>query len=81
MGSTVIINKIKELGNISNPTGNISVDTKTVVSSSVYKDMDSNNKEALLVMGTKGTDAACEYMMNPTGNRPLSYAESRALFG
>jgi len=77
----VIVNKIKELGEISNRTGNISVDTKTVTSSSIYNDMDSNNKEALLVMGTKGTDAAYEYMMNPTGDRPLSYAEMRERFG
>ena len=78
---TTIVNKIKELGEISNPTGNVSVDTKRVMSTSIYKDMDSTNKEALLVMGTKGMDAAYDYMMNPTGDRPLSYAEMRARFG
>lgn len=77
----VIVNKIKELGEISNPTGNVPVDTKRVMSTSIYKDMDSNNKEVLLVMGTKGMDAAYDYMMNPTGDRPLSYAEMRERFG
>ena len=84
MGSTPSANvgtKLKELSEIAHPTGNKLVDTTTVVSSSIYKDMDSDNKEALLVMGTKGTEAALKHMFNPTGDRELSYAEMRARYG
>jgi len=39
------------------------------------------NKKASEIMKTQGQDATFKFMMNPTGDRPLSYAESRALFG
>jgi hypothetical protein len=73
--------KLKEIAEISKPTGNNLVDTATVVGSSIYQDMDTANKEALLVMGTKGTEAAVKHMFNPTGDRELSYAEMRARYG
>jgi len=43
--------------------------------------MDDDNKKALLILETKGLDEAAKHMMNPTGDKPLSYAEMRERFG
>ena len=43
--------------------------------------MTSENAKALNIMKTEGSDAAVKYMFNPTGERQLSYAEMRMMFG
>ena len=45
------------------------------------KHMDDKNKHAYQIMNRLGPDAALKHMMNPTGDRPLSYGEMRALYG
>ena len=55
--------------------------TEKIKTSSIYKNMDDDNKKALLILGTKGLDEAAKHMMNPTGDKPLSYAEMRERFG
>jgi len=55
--------------------------TEKIKTSSIYKNMDDDNKKALLILETKGLDEAAKHMMNPTGDKPLSYAEMRERFG
>ena len=43
--------------------------------------LDDLNKEALKILQTKGEEEAVKFMFNPTGDRPLSYAEMRSRFG
>ena len=43
--------------------------------------LDDLNKEALKILQTKGDEEAIKFMFNPTGDRPLSYAEMRSRFG
>ena len=43
--------------------------------------LDDLNKEALKILQTKGDEEAVKFMFNPTGDRPLSYAEMRSRFG
>ena len=43
--------------------------------------MDDLNKQALNILQTKGQDEAIKFMFNPTGDKPLSYAEMRYRFG
>ena len=72
---------------MSSPPKEISVNTEgintlaDIIVNGPENHMDNNNKHAYQILKTQGSDAAVKHMMNPTGNRPLSYAESRALFG
>ena len=43
--------------------------------------MDDLNKQGLNILQTKGTEDAVKFMFNPTGDKPLSYAEMRYRFG
>ena len=44
--------------------------------------MDDNNKKALEVMATQGTDAAIKHMFkHPETGRQLSYGEMRMFYG
>ena len=56
-------------------------ETSPIVNSAIYKSMDEDNKKGLLIMESKGVEAAVKYMFNPTGDRELSYSEMRARFG
>jgi hypothetical protein len=72
------------MGTCKNPkmiTAEVTPITEKIKTSSIYQNMDDANKKALLILGTKGLDEAAKHMMNPTGDKPLSYAEMRARFG
>jgi len=43
--------------------------------------LDDLNKQALNILQTKGQEEAIKFMFNPTGDKPLSYAEMRYRFG
>ena len=43
--------------------------------------LDNLIKETLNILQTKGQEEAVKFMFNPTGDRPLSYAEMRSRFG
>ena len=43
--------------------------------------MNEENKKALKILIEKGGDDAVKYMLNPTEDKPLSYAEMRERFG
>jgi hypothetical protein len=43
--------------------------------------MNEENKKALKILIEKGGDEAVKHMFNPTGDKPLSYAEMRERYG
>ena len=43
--------------------------------------MDEANKKAVTILVKEGPDKAVEHMFNPTGQKQLSYAEMRELYG
>lgn len=43
--------------------------------------LDEANKKAVAILVKEGPDKAVEHMFNPTGQKQLSYAEMRALYG
>lgn len=70
MNNTIKENTIKEEVNIS---------SSKEIKSEIH--MDDLNKQALNILQTKGQDEAIKFMFNPTGDKPLSYAEMRYRFG
>lgn len=43
--------------------------------------LDEANKKAVSILVKEGPDKAVEHMFNPTGQKQLSYAEMRELYG
>ena len=55
--------------------------TEDNVKNNITNQMDDLNKQGLNILQTKGTEEAVKFMFNPTGDKPLSYAEMRERFG
>ena len=55
--------------------------TEDNVKNNITNKMDDLNKQALNILQTKGEEEAIKFMFNPTGDKPLSYAEMRYRFG
>ena len=55
--------------------------TEDNVQNNITNQMDDLNKQGLNILQTKGTEDAVKFMFNPTGDKPLSYAEMRYRFG
>jgi hypothetical protein len=55
--------------------------TEDNVKNNITNQMDDLNKQGLNILQTKGTEEAVKFMFNPTGDKPLSYAEMRYRFG
>lgn len=43
--------------------------------------MNDDNRKVMLIAAEKGVDEAVKHMFNPTGDKPLSYAEMRERYG
>ena len=56
-------------------------DNTTKASDKKNNGMTPENAKAIHILKTKGSEKAVEYMFNPTGERQLSYAEMRSMFG
>jgi hypothetical protein len=57
------------------------VTTEQIQSKASPNGMTPENATAINIMRTEGSGAAVKYMFNPTGERQLSYAEMRSMFG
>ena len=57
------------------------VTTEQIQSKASPNGITPENATAINIMRTEGSGAAVKYMFNPTGERQLSYAEMRSMFG
>lgn len=72
------------MDNTTNGTQNNTIKTDSPENTSKTKIpyvLDNLIKETLNILQTKGQEEAVKFMFNPTGDRPLSYAEMRSRFG
>ena len=76
INSTNVVTPSNNIGNsISNTVNTDIISNNSIIS------MNEENKKALKILIEKGGDEAVKHMFNPTGDKPLSYAEMRERYG
>jgi hypothetical protein len=63
------------------PNGSHNTVNTDIISNNSTIIMNEENKKALRILIEKGGDEAVKHMFNPTGDKPLSYAEMRERYG
>ena len=82
INSTNVVTTSNNIGNsIIIPNGSHNTVNTDIISNNSIISMNEENKKALKILIEKGGDEAVKHMFNPTGDKPLSYAEMRERYG